>query len=136
MEKLTLLSRNHKKIPIEAFDIQVRLLENLFLGEFYIEVYQKNPWTASLVMDLTVNVSAMFENTRNDLGSYILYKSNLLRVSLKNDAVFNTFAEVYFDATRGEPDKLKIIYNSRGDSVTYDAKVTLLPDSEIRISIV
>jgi hypothetical protein len=136
MEKLTLLSRNHKKIPITEFDIQVRQLVNLFLGELYIEVHHKNPWTGTLVMDLTANISSMHENTRNDLGSYILYKSNLTRVALQDDEIFNVFADVYFDATRGEPDKLKIIYNSRGDAVTYDAKVNLLPASKIIISMV
>jgi hypothetical protein len=136
MEKLTLLSRNHKKIPIGEFDIQVRLLVNLFLGEFYMEVHRENPWTATLVMDLTANISSMNENTRNDLGSYILYKSNLIRVRFQDAEVFSVFADVYFDATRGEPDKLKILYNSRRDSVTYDVKVTLLPESEIRIDMV
>ncbi|WP_221389950.1 hypothetical protein [Dyadobacter sp. NIV53] len=135
MEKLTLLSRDQEKVWIKDFNIPGLPLGNLFFGEFYIVARETKPWTGTLVLDISINATSNFSNSRDDLGYYVDYKNDLEDVEIANEDIFDALAKVCFDANYGEPDKLKIIHSLQGDSNTFNIKLQLLPEKVLSMDI-
>lgn len=132
LTKVPILGRH----PLSAAIIrQEKTLENLHFKRLYLVVRQENPWKATMVMDLTSNLSAKNQDTSEDFEAYLQFKETLSEVILINKNVFAHLQSRWVSELGVQPDRLRIIYAKDQDYMDYNVRISLLEKEKIMIQI-
>ncbi len=135
MNTLTLLSKKQRKVRFEDFCIPGLPLNNLNLGELYMVAGEDDANETTLIMDISVNKTSTFVNSRDDLSYYVDRLDQITHITLRNRAVYDALFNACNDTNYGVPSKLKVIYRTDGASSTYRIKLNFLPDKEFKVKI-
>jgi hypothetical protein len=110
-------------------------LENLHFKRLYLVVRQEMPWKATLVMDLTINITTKSQDTTEDFGSYLQSKEALSQIILTNKNLFTHLYPRWISELGSQPDRLRVIYNKDKDYMEYNVKLSLFEKDKIMIQV-
>ncbi|SKC20640.1 hypothetical protein SAMN05660293_05689 [Dyadobacter psychrophilus] len=114
---------------------QADILKNLSFKRFYLMVRQDFPWKATIVLDLTNNISAKNPDAFAEYTYYLGTMKALSEISITDKNAFSHLNAKWLSELGRQPDRLRIIYDKDQDFIEYSVQVSLMEKEKIIIQI-